>query len=196
MAEHRSMEDLVDVLEELVGNRRTGTLYINCDDGHVVTFALDKGRICAMYHGPRRARRALESFGQLAGTGGSHRFDPVDNMTLSSQDIPATAELIEELRTVLSGGAPASAEGAPSVSVQGTQVERFKEELRRLLTGYVGPIAGMVVDDCCRETDKSGANVVQARSIIGKLSEEITDQGDARRFEQEATVLAKKLLAG
>lgn len=195
MAEHRPMEDMLGVLEELVGKRRTGTLYIKCDDGHVVTFALDKGRVCALYHGPKRGRRALESIGQLAGIGGTHHFEPVENMTLSSQDIPATAELIEELRSVLSGAAPSPSAG-PSVSVRGAQVERFKDELRRLLTGYVGPIAGMVVDDCCREADGSGANVVQARSIIGKLSEEISDQGEARRFEQEATVLAKKLLAG
>ncbi|MGD8310401.1 MAG: hypothetical protein PVG98_13255 [Chromatiales bacterium] len=199
MAEHLSMKALVNVLEALVRERRTGTLYINCDDRHVVTFALDNGRIAAVYHGPKRGRKALESIGQLTG-GGTHHFEQVDTMTLSSQDIPATRELIEQLRAAMSGegGGPAvapAASGEPG-SASSAQIDRFKSELRQLLTTYVGPIAGMVVDDCCREADQSGSNVTQARSIIGKLSQEISDKGEARRFEQEAAMLAKRLLAG
>ena len=182
----------MDLLEGLVAKRRTGTLYINSDDRHVVTFALDRGRISGVYHGPKRGRKALDSIAGLGG--GTYHFEQVEQMSLPSQDIPATEELIEQIRTGLRA-APAGPEGG-GTPASPAHIDRFRTELRQLLTSYVGPIAGMVVDDCCREADSSSTNAVQAHTIIGKLSEEIADQSEARRFEQEARVLAKRLLSG
>ena len=48
MAEHLSMIQLMGVLEDLTSRKETGTLSINADDKHVVTFALDQGRVAAL----------------------------------------------------------------------------------------------------------------------------------------------------
>ena len=184
---------LLDVLAELVNQKRSGTLYIHSDTNHVVTFALDTGRIYAIYHGPKRGRKAIALVSQMQG--GSYRFEET-GLGGVAQDLPTTTEILTALRTPHTDDASAqmgtASAGGTSVSVE----ERNKvcQELKNLLSEHLGPIAGMVFDGVL---DKSGdfcATTKGTQDFVNQLAEDIDDPKEAAAFRQKASEVLNRVL--
>ena len=87
---------LLHVLTELVDRKQSGTLFIHSDCNHAITFALDAGRIFAVFHGARRGRKAIPMISNISG--GTYKFES-SSLNNLSQELPSTPKILNLLRT-------------------------------------------------------------------------------------------------
>ncbi len=95
MSDYLSNIQLQDILAQLVAGGRSGTFVINSSCNHVITIALDKGQILALFYGPKRGRSAIPLIGRI--TGGTFRFEET-LLRVNAQDLPPTSEVLTALR--------------------------------------------------------------------------------------------------
>jgi hypothetical protein len=176
---------LLEVLTDLVNSKAAGTMFIHSQCNHAITFSLDAGRIHAIYHGPRRGRNAIPLIGRI--TGGSYRFDSA-GLGRSPQDLPSTAEILEQLKTLHSTTrAPAVSSpvnGSDPISAE--QKQRVCYELKKLLTEHLGPIAAIVFDDTVGETGDFCSSPARTRILIDMLVNDIDNPAEATQFRVQA----------
>ncbi len=196
MSDYLSSIQLQEILAQLLAGGRSGTLVINSTCNHVITIALDKGQILALFYGPKRGRSAIPLIGGI--TGGTFRFQET-LFSLNAQDLPPTSEVLMALRggpvaqgwdSSKKGHKPA---GSPKDSSGDTQ--RIYRGLEKILIHYLGPIAGMVLEDVCEASEKTPRGHQEFDKLIGCLSKEIEDAQKALRFKQEASELLNNLLS-
>ncbi len=194
MADNLTFPQLLDSLTDLIDKKRSGTLYIRSNCNHVITFAIDAGRIFAIFHGPRRGRKAIPLISQIAG--GSFKFESTE-LTGVSHELPSTPEILNMLRTKRTGNAP-----QPTVLESGSDASGISEEnksllcqqLKGLLAVHLGPIAEMVFDEAINESADFCATSEQALGLIDKLSSDIDDAAEIAQFKSQAFEAINKML--
>ncbi len=196
MSDYLSSIQLQEILAQLVAGGRSGTLVINSTCNHVITIALDKGQILALFYGPKRGRNAIPLIGGI--TGGTFRFQET-LFSLNAQDLPPTSEVLMALRggpTAQAGdSAPGGAKPGGSSGISSAHAQQLYRGLEKILLQYLGPIARMVLDDVCEASEKTSRGPEEYNRLIACLSDEIEDHQEALRFKQEASELLTNLLA-
>jgi len=194
MANSLSFNQILEVLTDLVDKRKTGTLFIHSDKNHVITFGLDKGRICALYHGPKRGRKAIAPISNV--TSGTYRFEATGLAGLS-QDLPPTPEILNLLREpqTASAAAPGAMATAGGGSVSPEDRERVCQELKDLLATHLGPIAGIVFDGALSSAGDFCASPEGTLEFIEKLAEDIDDASEQAQFRDSANAALRRILA-
>lgn len=160
-------------------------MFIRSQCNHAISFSLEAGRIYALNHGPRRGRSAIPLISQIAG--GSYRFDTA-GPGRPAQELRPTAEILQLLITSRTGadvqGSSSSAGGTDSISVE--QKLLICQELKKLLTQHLGPIADMVFDDTVDEEGSFCSTPEKTQELIDKLATDIGDPKEIEQFRREA----------
>lgn len=195
MSDYFSNIQLQEILARLIAEKRSGTFVINSACNHVITIAIDNGRIVALFYGPKRGRPAIPLISRI--TGGSYRFED-STFSLNAQDLPSTAGIM----IALQGGPGLDVEDFSSPKVGHTQAgqissahaQQIYQGLEEILVQYLGPIASMVLEDVCQASERSSKGPEEFGKLITCLLDEIEDEEKALRFKREANQLLADLL--
>ena len=193
MTESLTYLQLLEALTQLVNKKASGTMFIRSQCNHAISFCLDSGGISAIHHGPRRGDRAISLIGKIAG--GSYRFDASSPGRLT-QDLPPTAKILGRLKTSRdTADVPASSSSADGTgSVSAEQKQRICQELKELLTDYLGPIAELVFDDTVCETGDFCSSRERTQVLIDRLAVDIGDSAEIAQFSAEANKTISRIL--
>jgi hypothetical protein len=160
----------------------SGTMFIHSECNHAITIAMTKGRLHAIYFGPKKGRKAITLISRIAG--GSFRFEKT-NFIEVSQDLPNTPEILNLLRNPdadsevkVSYSAPNN-EKAISDNLKITLCQNLKSEFAK----HMGPIADLLFDDIAEEIGDFCATPQLTENLISKLSEEIEGSTQAEEFK-------------
>ena len=191
MADSLTYTQLLEVLADLVAKKSSGTLYIRSDCNHVISFALDGGKIYAVYHGPRRGRNALSLISAISG--GTYQFEATP-LSAKPQDLPSTPEILELISTPQQGrAAPALGEAGGS-AVSEEKRNMVCGELKRLLTEHLGPIADMVFDDAIQDIEDFCSTPERTLQLIDRLADDIEDSEETVQFREKANAVVLRLM--
>ena len=193
MTENLTHLQLLDTLSDLVNNKASGTMFIRSECNHAISFSLERGRIYAVHHGPKRGPRAVYLIGQI--TGGSYRF-AADGPRRPPQDLPATTEILEQLRSPRTAD---SDQPTPSTKDDASRVSREQKhhlcrELKALLTQHLGPIAEMVFEDTVDGAGDFCSTPERTQALIDKLAGDIEDPDEVAQFRTEAQRRIQRIL--
>ena len=194
MGENVPYPRLLQVLTDLVDNKSSGTLFIHSDCNHAITFALDAGRIFAIFHGARRGRKAIPLISRISG--GSYRFESA-GLSGINHELPSTPEILNLLRTPHGNGQtrPAGTSlDAPDAKLSDDEKDRLCQQLKGLLAKHIGPIAEMVFEDAREEIGDFCASPELAKDFIEKLSLDIDDAGELAQFKTDAYTAINNML--
>ncbi len=191
MAQSLTYLQLLDVLTELIDKQSSGTLYIRSECNHLITFALDAGRIYAVYHGPRRGRSAIPLVSGISG--GTYHFESTQ-LSGTPQDLPATAEILELIRNVAGDSSASMPSPGSGRAVSEQQRKRICDELKQLLTEHLGPIADMVFEDALEEDSGFCSTPAHTRQLIDKLADDIDDNAETAQFREKASAIVHRLM--
>jgi hypothetical protein len=194
--DHLTFSQLLDLLTDLVDERRSGTLFIRSDSNHVVTVGLEKGRIIALFYGARRGTNAIPLICQIGA--GSFRFES-DVLSGVHQELPATSGILNRLRARddIKPAHPAVSGAPPAGSgISREKRDRLCRQLQELLGDYLGPIAQMVFDDAVAESGAFYATPEQAKAFIHKLTLDIDNPREVEEFRNRAFEVFDRVLFG
>lgn len=183
---------LFEILQELISKKENGVLFIRSDCNHSINFAFANGQIQALNFGPRRGDRAISLIRDISG--GSYRFDYtalVDNR----QDLPPTDEIVSLLKlTSATAGVvlPAETQSAGDGFTKEARL-LFDQEIKTLLTDYLGPISEVIFDETLEEIGGVFTTGQQAEVLIDKLSIDI-EAPQTRQFKEKAGIILKNTL--
>ena len=189
MATSLTYPQLLEVLRQHVSGRSSGTLYIRTDCNHAVSFALDSGRIYAVYYGPRRGRNALNSISGI--TGGTCHFESLQ-LSTAPQDLPSTPEILGLISVAREDRTGSPLEAGKAADTE--QKTRVCFELKQLLRNYLGPIADMVFEDALAENEHYCTTHESARMLIDRLADDIEDSAETAQFSQRANAIVNRIL--
>ena len=194
MHENVPYSRILQVLTDLVDDQSSGTLYIHSDCNHAITFALDTGRIYAIFHGARRGRKAIHLISQISG--GSYRFESA-GLSGISHELPTTPEILNLLRTPQDIAQPRPARtslDATETALSDANRNLLCQQLKGLLAQHIGPIAEMMFEDARDEIGDFCASPELAKNFIDKLSLDIDDANEVAQFRIDAYTAIDKIL--
>jgi len=190
MGQHYDCRRLWEMLNELVTEARTGTLYIKSDDAHAGMISLRNGEVVGILYRSRFGAPAVELIRQV--TGGTCRFD-ANAPGVEAGACPPTLEILHALappgQSAVNGSAEATRRMGDKAALQG-----FLNDLSGHLQSHIGPIAAMVLEGAVQEMGQL-RRIDQAKSLITKLMGEIDDDGDASSFLSDALDSLSKVQA-
>lgn len=164
-------DQFIELLESLVGTRRTCTLYVRTPDNHVIVVGLDSGKIVFLTCGARRGEQALQMIRSMQR--GTYRLtDDAPAPGGSAHRLPSSEELLSVLKS--RGAGPEGFDGAWA-----------KDVLCQLTGSYLGPIAPIVCEDVISEVGGIDS-LDKARQVVDKIAREIADQHEAAEFRDQA----------
>lgn len=203
--EHLSYTELLDELQSLAGEGRSGIMFIRTETDHSVRIGLEKGRVVSCTYSVHKGQAAIAMIRRIRS--GKYSFTQGSPGIISGVALPGNVDFFRELaaitdQDVLSAPAPVRGQGgstggaspppaAPQKSSPGASDLRVSggelfETVVRELTMSMGPIARMVAGEYEEEL-RSAATGEQVRAIVFRLAQEI---GDARQAgELEARIL-------
>ncbi len=196
MSERLSYSQLIDLLQQLVADEKSGTLYVTTDSHHAAVVALRDGQIVSLFHTPKRGRAAIPLIRQA--TGGTYRLGTAF-AGVSDKDLLPTPEILAALKA---DGEPPEAQ-AKQPTVRDTQpgdhssvnAEAFLNGLQDLLQAHLGPIATMLVENALEEVGELNC-AERLNELIDYLFREIEDASEASTFKDSARILAQSALSG
>jgi hypothetical protein len=193
MSENLTYLQLLEALTGLINGKASGTMFIRSQCNHAITFSLDAGRIYAIHHGPRRGRSAVPLIAQI--TGGSYRFDAA-GPGRPPQELPSTAEILEQLKTpqASAAGAEISSPADGTYAISPEQKHHICQALKGLLAQHLGPIAEMVFDDTVDETGDFCSTPEGTQALIARLASDIGDPAEIAQFREDASRTVKEIL--
>ncbi|MGD8588397.1 MAG: DUF4388 domain-containing protein [Chromatiales bacterium] len=194
MQDHLTFSHLLDLLSELVDERKSGTLFIRSDSNHIITLGLENGRITALFYGAKRGQNAIPRICQI--NSGSFRFES-DLLSGVHQELPSTPEILNQLRSrdsVESSDPAGIVKPGASNGISREKRDRLCRQLKELLGNYLGPIAQIVLDDAVAESGTFYATPEQAKAFIHKLTLDIDNPGEVEEFRDKALEVFDKVL--
>ena len=186
---------LLEILQELIHRRESGTLFIRSECNHLTTFTLQNGRVTAVSFGPRRGDRAIPHIREISS--GTYRFDKGSPVG-TPQRLPDTGELMSLLKSngasteIMNPAGFGSAGGGASDK----NSRRFNKELKELLTDHLGPIADVIFDDTLEEIGGICSNTHQAQILIDRLATDIDDAELWQFREKAGNIIGRTLTEG
>ncbi|MEW8266878.1 MAG: hypothetical protein AB2731_12115 [Candidatus Thiodiazotropha sp.] len=195
MRKNTPYPQILEFLTDLVDKKASGTLFVHSDSNHVITIALNSGRIHALYYGAKRGRKAIPLISTISG--GSFRLEK-SSLVETFHDLPSTPELLNLLRNPHAEKKPkpaaSSTEGINNKAIGEDKKDILCQELKSLLVQRMGPIAEIVFDDAVDEIGDFCATPQLTEDLINKLSEEIDNSAEEAQFRDEAYVTLSKIL--
>lgn len=176
-------------LNSVLASQETATLRVVTDDRHFINIGVERGQIVAVYHGPRRGLPALDLI--LKMTSGSlsvlstHEFETQSNL-------PPTSEILHflkqgELEQLRDSGHSQGSNGDQEQPHQAATAEFTAaiHHIEQTLLHYIGPIAGMLVQDTIE--DMGGlSNTNDLIRLTNILSNEIDPPAKSQQFVDQA----------
>lgn len=196
MEDYLTFSQLLELLTELVDERRSGTLFIRSEANHVITIGLEEGQIIALLYGAKRGQNAIPLICQI--NTGRYRFES-DVLSGIHQELPTTPEILNQLRS--RDSIPAANEVLRDTIPTGSGIstekrDRLCRQLKELLGNYLGPIAQMVFDDAVAESGAFYATPDQAKAFIQKLTLDIDNPREVEDFRNKAFEVFDRVLFG
>lgn len=178
MSNQASHTALAHILNQMVANRQTGTLFLKGDDGHAYAVACQAGAIVGVWSGATMGNAAVE---KLCGVEqASCRFSPAVVTPQSSK--PDSAYVFRLLGT---GGSEARP-NAPGSSRSAPEALEFHERAlsaaRKNLLNVLGPFATHILDDALRSWSEASLSAENIENFLSMLAAEIDDDDRARHF--------------
>ena len=186
---------LLEILQELIDKKETGTLFIRSESNRLATFTLQDGRAIAISFGPRKGDRAIPHIKEISS--GTYRFDK-ESPIGTPQRLPDTGELMNLLKSnresteIVNTAGTGSAGGSASNRSSG----KFGKELKALLTDHLGPIADVIYDDTLEELGGVCSNTHQAQILIDRLATDIDDAEIWQFREKAGNIIGRTLNEG
>jgi len=190
MSESFTLTQMLDVLEDLIKKKQSGSLFITSEDSHFVTFGLEGGRIISVMYGPKRGVAALPLIAAVKS--GAYRFD-AGGVTGKPQELPTTKQIVEMLRSGAPAEVPASRGAAQGGGISEAERNFVCSQLKDLLAKHLGPIAGIVIDDALEEAGDICEDPERTHALVDKLVAEIDSESEAAAFRARAERVIAKL---
>lgn len=173
MSDFKSYKFLLNEINQLCADKRTGTVFITTDDEHLVRFVLQEGEIISLAfdasHNNYDAINQVQMIKRGKVQFAENIFDQASEVPL-----PTTAALLSNLATI------------PTASM--TSREVVIEQIVALLAEYIGPFAQFSCDDYLDEqgtpTDK-----VAFEKMLETIATEIDDETERKAFQRQALQL-------
>lgn len=204
--EHKQLSyaELVEELQALVREVRSGIMFIRTESGHLVRIGLEKGRIVSCIDSVHKGQAAIALIRRIRS--GKYSFMPGIPSVVAGEALPGNFDFFKELagvpnhgtfpapastpitgQTAVAGGAPsaapaARAESSPGATDLRVSSDELFETVVRELTMYLGPIARLVAAEY-EERLRSARSGEQVRALGFQLAQEIGDARHAAEFE-------------
>lgn len=175
---------IIEVLKDLVAQRRSGTLFITSAEKHAAHFVLKDGVVCACGYRFKRGMAAVEAIRAM--TAGTYRFEANIVCAKSTTDLPDTHSLLDLLTDVAATPSP-PATGTEQAATP-PRMARLVSAIQEQLTLCLGPVAEI----CCQDyLDRTGGvhGPAELSDMIHSLSGEIDDTNERREFEDKCRVV-------
>ena len=160
---------IVADLRDLCERDATGIYFIVTDDRHQARIALVSGDIVFVAVGAIEGRQALARLATIRPIRVNF-LERLRHHATATAELPSTADILDELERTASAAAPASGGGVPA-PLSPAELALVRDAL----THYLGPIAGLVLDE-----HRNGGQNIDA--WLSKLALEITDSRKAAQF--------------
>ncbi|MEA3277881.1 MAG: hypothetical protein U9Q81_21875 [Pseudomonadota bacterium] len=161
---------LLELVKELVQQKRAGTLYVHTDDNHLIIVGVEGGNIVSLICGPKQGERAIPIVRRMK-TGTYRLEDGVMTHRTSRSTLPSSETLLSLLSE------EETAEVRDTAWVQSM--------LCKVLAGYLGPIAPLV----CKEAVSRAGGIDSSEKlqrVVENLAGEIDSLSEAERFRVQA----------
>lgn len=186
MTEPVTYESFVDLVDAMVKNRESGSLYLCTERNHSVYIGIRNGEIESLVSGPRRGLEAMKMV--LGMVSGRCRRDKL-SVAIPSGDLPPTNEILRifRAREGLSNPLAESATSAGWADTAGQAIEGAQTAMAlcELLHDYLGPAAVIICEEITQNGDR-----LQTRSdldeVIREMASEIESGEEAREFVRRA----------
>lgn len=192
-AAYLNYPELFSTLSNFVSTGRSGTFFISTNNNHVITFALDSGRIAAIFHGGKRGRKAIPLVSKIAG--GTWRFDEV-MLPIQPQDLPSTAEILQELSLEAVNLPLESINDAMPLTARTVSDDalcELVENLEKLFARYLGPFGKILFDEAIETMGESACkNREKAMDLVRHLANEVDDPVEAKSFAEAGQQFVNK----
>jgi hypothetical protein len=180
-------DELMDELQSLCADKRTGTMFIVTDVQHTVRFSMSNGDITGLAYRLQSGMDALSKIMQM--NGGKYHFADGIFSTMQEAGFPDTRELIQTFRNKSSNIIPAPSSSKSKTSSAIPQVDSHAISLITTeLTEFLGPFASMSIDDY-RDEHLQIQSKQEIRAMIDTLAVEIDNHSDALQFKKN--IMAK-----
>ena len=167
--------ELINQLQVLSSQKRTGTMFIATDENRSIRFILREGQIISMALGRDRGYAAVP--GIRATRRG--RFSFSEGTLFRSdgeQELPKPEQLLELL---------AGAADAPHAEIDSSlpiSLLKLREILEAEVTEYLGPMGAVVCEEILEEM--TGANGIgEVGELLDRMAQEIGDDAKAQLFK-------------
>ena len=185
MTETVTYEGFLALVESMVRNRESGSLYLRTDTNRSVCIGIRQGEIEALVSGPRRGLTAIKTI--LGMSSGSCRRDET-SLAFHTGDLPTTAEILKILRErrveSTAGSDSASMTDKDEAWQRPVDEERSVKILCDLLHDYLGPVAPLICDDLTQSGNLHTSADLDAAII--NLAAEIESSSESQEFIQRA----------
>ncbi len=181
-----SYSELIGKLQGLCADGRIGTMFITTEKGHAARFILNRGKIVACTYRLQHGMGALPSLMKI----NTATYTFTDGVSDSTNDasLPATELVLGWLASgaFSSGPATPAPAAAPRQQPKKTDFSGSREikTIESTLTEFIGPIAGMTVEDYVQERGAPNGpeDIVAMVNTLAK--EEIDDPAKRQQFIQ------------
>ena len=185
MTETVTYEGFVNLIESMVRNRESGSLYLRTDTNRSVCIGIRQGEIEALVSGPRRGLTAVKTI--LGMSSGTYRRDDT-SLAFHFGDLPPTTEILRILRErrleSTAGSDSAAILGRDDSRERAVDAQRSIKLLCDLLHDYLGPVAPLICDDLTQRGNLRTSADLDAAII--KLAAEIESSSESQEFIQRA----------
>ena len=179
----RNIQDfsrILETLEQLAEEGRSGTLFITTDDNHSARFVLENGEISAIGYSHLHGYHAVPKMQQIRS--GSFRFVEGGFISMEEVPLPKTDELLAMIREGV------SAEGQGDNAIPPGAFSDTLETVQQELILHLGPFADIVWDEYIED---NGVPKTQGEysAMIQALAEEIDNPAKREDFKRKAKAL-------
>jgi len=192
--------ELMQELQRLCDEGRTGTMFITTTHNHSIRFILHEGDITSCVYRVKRGFDALERIKSMEG--GTYRFADDVFTTMDELSLPPTSEILSSLsrRAAPSQSAASSAAPAPAAKPRGrarpAAGQGMTDSIKIIeheLAMFLGPVASMYCEDYL-EDEGPVSNADDLRNMVGAMADEIGDPSKETVFKEQALGKLKGVL--
>jgi hypothetical protein len=196
-------DGLMQELQRLCDEGRTGTMFITTTHNHSIRFILHEGQITSCVYRVKRGFDALDKIKSMEG--GTYRFADDVFTSMDELNLPPTGEILSSLQR----RAAPSQSAAPQAAPERASAAKPRARARRPAAGkgmadaikviehelamFLGPVAAMYCEDYL-EDEGPVSNADDLRNMIGAMADEIGDPSKETVFKEQAQGKLKGVL--
>ncbi|WP_230655724.1 DUF4388 domain-containing protein [Psychrobacter sp. I-STPA10] len=156
----------IDYLEQLCSSRKTGIVYMTCDQNHSARMVLAAGKIIVISYANKKGNDAIAAMSKIQQI--SYRFDS-SNVSVNVDDsLPPTSVIIRNIAPIgYTKETDTFATNVDNASTMSVPSDIAKSRINNLLLDLVGPMGNFLYADYVE-------NAVSKEEIINHLSKELS----------------------